>query len=303
MREVATIETASLARNLFIREFDRFRRGLLVSFRLMNDQAEQRLTAFDVRPPDPHLSAGALSGGNLQKLVLARELSFGAPLLIAENPTAGLDPSAAKAVRQAIRAYANQGNAVVLFSFDLADLLRSADRVAVLSNMSLVGIGRSTNLTAEALGVMMGGVSTNVSPDGIATSTSSGSAVSMLSSSRWWERRVACQILLRNPNPVLLSKVEDAYQREQHPEVLIWLSMLLSRLDHPKAEESLTLHAQAKPDLFIDVARRYLVARDNPHFRDLLLNPSADDPLSIALAENVVLLTKDAQRGNTVVNQ
>jgi simple sugar transport system ATP-binding protein len=93
----------------------------------------QRLTeAFDVRGGAPDRPARILSGGNQQKLVLARELAHGPRLLVAENPTRGLDVRATQAIHARLRAVASGGGAVVLYSSDLDEVLTLASRVVVI---------------------------------------------------------------------------------------------------------------------------------------------------------------------------
>jgi simple sugar transport system ATP-binding protein len=95
------------------------------------------LAAHDVRASGPDARARTLSGGNQQKLVLARELSGGPSLVVAENPTRGLDVRAAAAVHAALRAARDAGSGVVLHSSDLDEVLALADRVVVVHAGSL----------------------------------------------------------------------------------------------------------------------------------------------------------------------
>ncbi|MBL7516037.1 ATP-binding cassette domain-containing protein, partial [Frankia nepalensis] len=88
---------------------------------------------FDVRPRDPALPAGALSGGNQQKLLVGRELAAGPSVVVAHGPTQGLDLRAATAIRDDLRAAAADGAAVIVLSTDLDEVLTIADRVLVLS--------------------------------------------------------------------------------------------------------------------------------------------------------------------------
>jgi len=116
------------------------------------------LARFDVRPPDPALHAAALSGGNLQKLVIARELSGTPKAVVACYPTMGLDVVAAAAVRRTMLEHAAHGAAVLWLSEDLDDLLMLAHRIAVLHCGRLVGVVPRAAATRDGIGRMMAGV-------------------------------------------------------------------------------------------------------------------------------------------------
>lgn len=121
-------------------------------------RATALLVRYDVRPPDPALAARALSGGNLQKLVIARELSRRPRLVVACYPTMGLDVSAAAAVRHSMFEHAARGAAVVWFSEDLDDLLSYAHRIAVLHSGRCAGIVARADATRDMIGRMMAGI-------------------------------------------------------------------------------------------------------------------------------------------------
>lgn len=111
-----------------------------------------------MRPPNPDLAAGSLSGGNLQKLVIARELSGSPNLVVACYPTMGLDLIAADAVRQRMFEHAARGSAVLWMSEDLDDLLQYTHRIAVLFNGRLMGIVRRDGASREQIGRLMAGM-------------------------------------------------------------------------------------------------------------------------------------------------
>ncbi|MGH8928285.1 MAG: ATP-binding cassette domain-containing protein, partial [Acidimicrobiia bacterium] len=94
--------------------------------------ARELLEAYDVRPPDPDLRAGTLSGGNQQKVVLARELSGSPTVLVADNPTWGLDVGAIDYVHRRLLRLRDQGGAILLLTLDLEELYKLADRIAVI---------------------------------------------------------------------------------------------------------------------------------------------------------------------------
>lgn len=109
------------------------RRGWM-NWRTWATYTQKLIKDFDVHAPHERVPIAALSGGNQQKLVLARELAALPQLIVAENPTRGLDVRAASEMRQRLRAAANAGAAVVWYSSDLDELAAEADRVLVLYN-------------------------------------------------------------------------------------------------------------------------------------------------------------------------
>ncbi|MEO7426856.1 MAG: ATP-binding cassette domain-containing protein [Fibrobacteria bacterium] len=125
---------------------------------------EKALEGFDVRPRDPRRKAGQLSGGNLQKLVSARELGglpSGSPdvpgLVIACYPTMGLDVSATQAIYAKLFGYASKGSAVLWISEDLDDLLTYAHRIAVLFHGKILRTIDHENADRNTIGALMMG--------------------------------------------------------------------------------------------------------------------------------------------------
>ncbi|MYE67180.1 MAG: ATP-binding cassette domain-containing protein, partial [Acidimicrobiia bacterium] len=104
----------------------------LLDWRGVRRRARQLLEEYDVRPPDPDLLASSLSGGNQQKVVLARELSREPRVLLADNPTWGLDVGAIDYVHRRLLDVKHSGAAVLLLSMDLEELLKLSDRLIVL---------------------------------------------------------------------------------------------------------------------------------------------------------------------------
>ncbi len=119
--------------------------------------AERVIKAFDVRTPGPGNAARALSGGNLQKFVIGREI-LQKPICLAVNqPTWGVDASAAAAIRQALLDLAAGGAAVVVISQDLDELMEISDRFAALNEGRLSATRPAKGLTVDEIGLMMGG--------------------------------------------------------------------------------------------------------------------------------------------------
>jgi general nucleoside transport system ATP-binding protein len=112
---------------------------------------------FDVRTPGPDVAARALSGGNLQKFLMGRELNQTPSVIVINQPTWGVDAAAAAAIRQAILDRAAGGAAVVVISQDLDELLEIADSFAVLNAGRLTKPRPVQGLTVDEIGLMMGG--------------------------------------------------------------------------------------------------------------------------------------------------
>lgn len=119
--------------------------------------AEAIVANFDVRTPGTWVAARALSGGNLQKFVVGRELSQSPGVVVINQPTWGVDASAAAAIRQAILDRAAEGAAVVVISQDLDELLEIADRFAALNGGRLSEPRGVQGLSIDEIGLMMGG--------------------------------------------------------------------------------------------------------------------------------------------------
>jgi simple sugar transport system ATP-binding protein len=151
----------TLAENLALAAIPsgRFVRRGLVRRRSMRDHARELLDAYDVRPADPGALAGSLSGGNQQKVVLARELEREPRAVVAANPTQGLDIQATSYVHQQLLAVRSRGGSVLLISQDLEELLGLSDRVAVIYRGELVLERAVEDVSTADLGAAMGGVS------------------------------------------------------------------------------------------------------------------------------------------------
>jgi simple sugar transport system ATP-binding protein len=119
--------------------------------------AEDIIGRFDVRTPGPGVAARALSGGNLQKFVIGREIMQAPRVLVVNQPTWGVDASAAAAIRQAVLDLAEGGSAVIVISQDLDELLEISDRFCALSEGRLSAPRPARGLGMEEIGLMLGG--------------------------------------------------------------------------------------------------------------------------------------------------
>ncbi len=119
--------------------------------------AEEVIAAFDVRTPGPANAARSLSGGNLQKFVIGREVLQAPDVLVVNQPTWGVDAAAAAAIRQALMDLAGKGAGVIVISQDLDELMEVADRFCALNGGRLSASRPTAGLTIEEIGLMLGG--------------------------------------------------------------------------------------------------------------------------------------------------
>jgi simple sugar transport system ATP-binding protein len=121
------------------------------------DAAERVIKTHDVRKGKPDPEARALSGGNLQKFVVGRELDRTPSVLVINQPTWGVDAGAAAAIRQALLDLARAGSAVLVISQDLDEIFEIADRIAVISRGELSPAKPALDLSREQIGLLMAG--------------------------------------------------------------------------------------------------------------------------------------------------
>ena len=121
------------------------------------DFAKEIIARFDVRTPGTENAARSLSGGNLQKFVIGREVMQDPQVLVVNQPTWGVDAAAAAVIRQALLDLAAGGAAVVVISQDLDELMEVSDRFAALNEGRLSDIRPAQGLTVDEIGLMMGG--------------------------------------------------------------------------------------------------------------------------------------------------
>jgi len=137
-----TVGSFPVAINFFVKQIGEppFWRGPIEQTARIEGRADRLIKDYDVRTPSRNTAIGQLSGGNVQKVVLARELAEGARLVIYNKPTYGLDLANTLAIRQRILEVARQGKGVVVISTDLEELLSLCDRIAVMERGRIAGI-------------------------------------------------------------------------------------------------------------------------------------------------------------------
>ena len=151
---------ASIKDNLVMSKYYRppLTRGPFLLPRRMAAYAWGLVRGSDVRTRDINLPVSSLSGGNMQKLVVARELGMAPKLLIAAQPTRGVDIGAIEAIHQRIVAERDRGTAVLLVSAELSEILALSDRIAVLYEGRVTGVFDAGTVNEEELGLYMLGI-------------------------------------------------------------------------------------------------------------------------------------------------
>ena len=157
--EDGLISSFSIEENLILdlHDLPPYAKGPVISQTVVATEAEKRIKEFDIRTQSAKDSASSLSGGNKQKVVLARELSRPVKLVVASQPTRGLDVGSIEFVHERIIAERDSGRAVLLFSTELDEVSDLADRIAVMYRGEFIAIVPA-DTSREALGLLMAGV-------------------------------------------------------------------------------------------------------------------------------------------------
>ncbi len=157
--EDGLISSFSIEENLILdlHDLPPFARGLVISQDEVVSNAAKRVTEFDIRAQSPKDPASSLSGGNKQKVVLARELSRPVKLVVASQPTRGLDVGSIEFVHERIITERDSGRGVLLFSTELDEVVALADRIAVMYRGEFIAIV-PTSTSREELGLLMAGI-------------------------------------------------------------------------------------------------------------------------------------------------
>jgi simple sugar transport system ATP-binding protein len=128
----------SVVQNLMMDEYTNHSGQFLFDYASAKEQAKKLIEAYDIRVPHPEVPAAKLSGGNQQKIILARELSSGPQMLIANQPTRGLDVGAVEFIRKELIEQSRSGTGIVLISEDLDELIQISDRIVVMYDGEIV---------------------------------------------------------------------------------------------------------------------------------------------------------------------
>jgi general nucleoside transport system ATP-binding protein len=153
------IANFSVAENLVLDTYylPPFARGPILEPDEVRRNAEERIREFDIRTPSPAVAAGTLSGGNQQRVVIAREFTRPVSLMIAAQPTRGLDVGSIEYIHERIVKLRDSGDAVLIVSSDLDEVLGLGDRIAVMYSGRMEGPFDAKTLTRDEIGLMMAG--------------------------------------------------------------------------------------------------------------------------------------------------
>ena len=135
-----------------------YRSGILMNNAAIREDTTEKMERFDVRPPNPKLAAKNFSGGNQQKIVLAREIERNPDLLLIGQPTRGVDIGAIEFIHQQIIALRDQGKAILLVSVELEEILALSDRIAVMFDGRVMGERLPSDTDEKELGLLMAGI-------------------------------------------------------------------------------------------------------------------------------------------------
>ena len=163
-RHVGSVTEMSVTDNAILGLQRKYTRGLFRGIRQARESALELVDRFGIRGAGIDFPAGKLSGGNLQKLILGREIMRGAAVLIVEHPTRGLDVGAVEAVWGELLRARQEGKAILLISAELEELLNLADRIAVMFEGRIMGVVDAAGASVEAIGLMMAGIMPGGSP-------------------------------------------------------------------------------------------------------------------------------------------
>ena len=129
----------------------------LVCYKKLEEATQDALEEYDIRPRSTQVTAATLSGGNQQKLVIAREFKYSPRFLIAAQPTRGVDVGAIEFIHKRILMARAEGSGVLLVSSELDEILALSDRILVMFEGKIVAEFRRGEVTEKALGLRMGG--------------------------------------------------------------------------------------------------------------------------------------------------
>ena len=170
-RHVGSVTQMTVADNAILGLQRKYTRGMFRSIRETREAALALVSRFGIRTAGVDFAAGKLSGGNLQKLILGREIMRGSAALVVEHPTRGLDVGAVEAVWGELLRAREEGKAILLISAELEELLNLADRIAVMFEGRIMGVFDAAGASVEEIGLTMAGIQPGNTPAALAANS------------------------------------------------------------------------------------------------------------------------------------
>ncbi len=166
-RLVGLVPGLSVAENLILKNYWNapFAQGAFLNYAAINAHADRLVAQYSVTAPSRETPVRLLSGGNIQRVILARETCESPTLLIAAHPTSGLDVGATESIRQLLLEQRDQGTAVLVVSEDLEEVLQLSDRIAVMFEGEIMGVMQADEADFEIIGMMMAGAHRTPTPE------------------------------------------------------------------------------------------------------------------------------------------
>lgn len=154
------VPSFSIKENLILKDIeeDQFSNRSFMKNRVIENNAEQLREQFDIRSPNIDVAAGSLSGGNIQKVILAREIARNPKFLVAVYPTRGLDMGAAEFIHKQLLQKRNEGVGILLISEELEEITNLSDQVAVIFKGKIQKVIPASEASRRRLGILMAGV-------------------------------------------------------------------------------------------------------------------------------------------------
>ena len=158
--KMGIVPNMSVSENLVLRRYNKhpFSKGFWLDVDIITQHSKKLVNEYNIVTPSTRTPVKLLSGGNIQKLILARETSWNPKLIIASHPTYGLDVGATEQIRQLLLEQRVKGAAILLISEDLNEILSLSDRIFVMFNGAFIGEVRAETANIEEIGLMMAGV-------------------------------------------------------------------------------------------------------------------------------------------------
>ena len=153
----ATIDEFSVEENMVLGLQDYYSNGIAMDYSLIEKKTNEYIQKYDIRPTDGKIKFGGLSGGNQQKVVVARELERENKFIIAAQPTRGVDIGAIEMIHNTILHEKTKNKAIMLVSAELSEIMALSDRIAVMYSGKIVGILDTKDTTTEKIGILMAG--------------------------------------------------------------------------------------------------------------------------------------------------